>query len=161
MEGEVVVVQLLSHVQLLQSHGLQPARLLCPWDFPGKNFGVGNTFFLEGIFPTQGSNLHLLHGRWILYCRATREAQGRDEAQFKGQTFACVFLKSLKRGEGLKLMEGGSKTYFMGESTMWKAVDTGKSFGDKRISVPVLDMLSAGYNCKLVTYLSQPQVLHL
>jgi len=58
-------------------------------------------------------------------------------------------------------MEGGSKTDFMGESTMWKAVDTGKSFGDKRISVPVLDVLSAGYNCKLVTYLSQPQVLHL
>ena len=26
---------------LLQPHGLQPARLLCPWDFPGKNTGVG------------------------------------------------------------------------------------------------------------------------
>ena len=25
----------------LQSHGLQPSRLLCPWDFPGKNTGVG------------------------------------------------------------------------------------------------------------------------
>ena len=22
-------------------HGLQPIRLLCPWDFPGKNTGVG------------------------------------------------------------------------------------------------------------------------
>ena len=22
-------------------HGLQPSRLLCPWDFPGKNTGVG------------------------------------------------------------------------------------------------------------------------
>ena len=22
-------------------HGLQPTRLLCPWDFPGKNTGVG------------------------------------------------------------------------------------------------------------------------
>ena len=29
------------HVQLLQVHRLQPARLLCPWDFPGKNTGVG------------------------------------------------------------------------------------------------------------------------
>ena len=58
-------------------------------------------------------------------------------------------------------MEGGSKTYFTGESTMWKAVDTGKSFGDNRISVPARAMLSAGYNCKLVTHLSQPQVLHL
>ena len=28
----------------LQPHGLQPARLLCPWDFPGKNIGVGCHF---------------------------------------------------------------------------------------------------------------------
>ena len=26
---------------MLQPHGLQPTRLLCPWDFPGKNTGVG------------------------------------------------------------------------------------------------------------------------
>ena len=25
----------------LRSHGLQPTRLLCPWDFPGKSTGVG------------------------------------------------------------------------------------------------------------------------
>ena len=25
----------------LQSHGPQPTRLLCPWDFSGKNTGVG------------------------------------------------------------------------------------------------------------------------
>ena len=46
------------------SHGLQPARLLCPWDSPGKNTGVGCRFLLQGIFPTQGLNqclLHLLH----------------------------------------------------------------------------------------------------
>ena len=28
---------------------LQPARLLCPWDFPGKNTGVGCHFLLQGI----------------------------------------------------------------------------------------------------------------
>ena len=33
-----------------------PTRLLCPWDFPDKNTGVGCHFFLQGIFPTQGSN---------------------------------------------------------------------------------------------------------
>ena len=44
----------------LQSHGLYPARLLCPWDFPGKNTGVGCHFLLQGIVPTQGLNLHLL-----------------------------------------------------------------------------------------------------
>ena len=31
---------MLSHVQLLQPHGLQPTRLLCPWNFPGANTGV-------------------------------------------------------------------------------------------------------------------------
>ena len=31
-------------------------RLLCPWDFLGKNIGVDCHFLLQGIFPTQGSN---------------------------------------------------------------------------------------------------------
>ena len=44
----------------LRPHGLQPARLLCPWNFPGKHTGVGCHFPLRGIFPTQGLNLHLL-----------------------------------------------------------------------------------------------------
>ena len=40
----------------LQPQGLQAARLLCPWDFPGKNTGVGCHFLLQGIFPIQVSN---------------------------------------------------------------------------------------------------------
>ena len=40
----------------LRPHGLQPARLLCPWDFPGKNTRMGCHVLLRGIFPTQGSN---------------------------------------------------------------------------------------------------------
>ena len=51
----------------LRPHGLQPARLLCPWDFPSKNTGVGCHFLLQEIFPTQALNLHLLLGRQILY----------------------------------------------------------------------------------------------
>ena len=42
-----------------------PARVLDPWDFPGKNTGVGCHFFLQRIFPTQGSNSRLLHCRQI------------------------------------------------------------------------------------------------
>ena len=45
----------------LQSHGLQPTRLLCPWDSLGKNTRVGCHALLQGIFLTQGSNSHLLH----------------------------------------------------------------------------------------------------
>ena len=58
---------MLSHVRLLQPHGLQPARLLCPWDSPGKNTGVGGHFLLQGIFPAQGLNSSLLHCRQILH----------------------------------------------------------------------------------------------
>ena len=41
-------------------YGLQHARLLYLWDFPGKNTGGGCCFRLHGIL-TQGSNLCLLH----------------------------------------------------------------------------------------------------
>ena len=51
----------------LGPHGLQPTRLLCPWDSPGKSTGVGCHVLLQGIFPTQGSNLHLLR---LLYWQA-------------------------------------------------------------------------------------------
>ena len=45
----------------LQPHRLQPARLLCPWDSPGKKTRVACYFLLQGIFLTQGLNLNLLH----------------------------------------------------------------------------------------------------
>ena len=45
----------------LRPHGLQLARLLCPWDSPGKSTGGGCHFLLQGIFLTQGSNPHLPH----------------------------------------------------------------------------------------------------
>ena len=38
-----------------------------PWNFPGKNTGVGCHSLLQGIFLTQGSSLHLLHCRCILH----------------------------------------------------------------------------------------------
>ena len=50
---------------LLQPHGMQPSRLLCPWGFPGKNTGVGCHFLLQGIFLTQESNPNFLHCRQI------------------------------------------------------------------------------------------------
>ena len=51
----------------LQSHGLQPTKLLCPWDFSGKDIGVVCYFLLKGIFPTKRLNPGLLHCRQILY----------------------------------------------------------------------------------------------
>ena len=51
----------------LRPHGLKPTRLLCPWNSLGKNTGVYCNSLLHGIFPTQGLNLGLLHGRQIIY----------------------------------------------------------------------------------------------
>ena len=45
----------------LRSQELQPSRLLCPWDFPGKSTGVGCHFLLQMIFLTQGLNPCLVH----------------------------------------------------------------------------------------------------
>ena len=53
-----------SVISTLGSYGLQSIRLLCPWDFPGKNTGVGSHSLLQANFLTQGSNpclLCLLH----------------------------------------------------------------------------------------------------
>jgi len=51
----------------LWPHGLLPARLLCPWNSPGKNTGVGDHSLLQGIFSTQRSNPGLVHCRQIHY----------------------------------------------------------------------------------------------
>ena len=56
----------------LWPHGL--SRLLCSWDFPGKNTGVGCHFLLHVIFLIQGQNPCLLPCRQFLYHWATREA---------------------------------------------------------------------------------------
>ena len=48
-------------IQLFQT--LWTTRLLCPWNFPGKNAGVGCHFLHLGIFPTHESNPSLLH--WL------------------------------------------------------------------------------------------------
>ena len=40
----------------LQRYGLQPARLLCPWDSPGKNTGVGCHVLFQEKTLQQGLN---------------------------------------------------------------------------------------------------------
>ena len=46
------------------SDSLWPRELLCPWNSPGKNIGMGCHALHQGIFPTQGSNSCLL---WFLH----------------------------------------------------------------------------------------------
>ena len=81
----------------LQPHGLQPTRLLYPWDFPGKDTGVGCHFLPQGIFPTQGLNPDLLH------CRQTlpSELRGKPICKhglilFQGKTPKIYFIMWFK-----------------------------------------------------------------
>ena len=56
---QINITSVMSHS--LQPHELLPARLLSPWDSPGKNIGVCCHALLQKILPTQGLNPHLLH----------------------------------------------------------------------------------------------------
>ena len=51
----------------VMSSSLWPHGLYSPWNSPGQNTGMGSLSLLQGIFPTQGSNPGLPHGRQILY----------------------------------------------------------------------------------------------
>ena len=51
-------MRVLSHVWLFGTPWT--VSLLCPWNFPGKNTGVGCHFLFQGIFLTQASKTGLL-----------------------------------------------------------------------------------------------------
>ena len=53
----------LSRVRLFATPWTVAYQALPPWDFPGKNTGVGCHFLLQEIFPTQGLNPGLPHCR--------------------------------------------------------------------------------------------------
>ena len=55
------VLSRFSPVWLLATPRTVAYRFLCPRDSPGKNTGVDCHFLLQGVFPSQGSKLHLLH----------------------------------------------------------------------------------------------------
>ena len=70
---EMVCCAVLNLIWLFETPWRAAPRLLCPWDFPGKNTGVGCHSLLQGIFLAQGSNLCLLHCRRIFYCVSHQE----------------------------------------------------------------------------------------
>ena len=57
-------------------------RLLCPWNFPGKNIGAGCRFLLQGIFPTQGLNLGFPNYGQILYLLSHQRSPSFLNAEF-------------------------------------------------------------------------------
>ena len=71
-------VKLLSHVWLFVTPWTVAHRILHLWNFLGKSTGVGCHFLLQGIFPTQGSNLGLQHCRQMLYPLSHQGIPWRD-----------------------------------------------------------------------------------
>ena len=85
----------------LWPHGLQPARLLCPWDSPGKNTGAGCRASSRGSSFTQGSNqvVSYMAGRFFNVW-ATREVFGANEDYSPGESIPGSSEKLLRRGRG-------------------------------------------------------------
>ena len=73
------------------SHGLEPTRLLHPWDFSGKSTGVGCHFLLQGLFLTQWIKLvsPALAGRFF-YHWATWKAPGWHTALYKFKVYSIM-----------------------------------------------------------------------
>ena len=95
-----VCAQSLNRVWLFATPWTIATRLLCLWDFPGKNIRVGCHFLLQGIFPTQGSNrisCVSYIGRRVLYHCATWETQTlwnyhskkKKKMKFKNSSMRC------------------------------------------------------------------------
>ena len=59
------------------------------WNSPGQNTGVGSLSLLQGIFPTQGSNPGLPHGRWILYQLSHQGSPRRRKVKGKSHLTRC------------------------------------------------------------------------
>ena len=98
----------------LQPHGLQPTRLLCPWNSPGKNTGVSGHFLLPRICPTQGSNPSLLHCRQILYHLSHQGSPWQSTKPALNGSCGCADLcrqPVRTRGE-TRLMTGGISGQF-------------------------------------------------
>ena len=100
-----------THVQLLATLSTIAHQACCPWDFPGKNTGVGCYFLFQEIFLTQGFNLHLLcllHCRWILYHGDTRVAEFKDCLQYRNWSKVRTQSHQELRKTSCEKMEGGS-----------------------------------------------------
>ena len=84
------------HVQLFGTPWTVAARLLHPWDFPGRNTGAGCHFLLPGIVLTQGSNPHLLHHRREFFTTEPPKATEINNIEICDKEFTALG----GRGEG-------------------------------------------------------------
>ena len=118
----------------LTIHGLQPPRLLCPWNSPGKNTGVVCHFLLQGILPQpRGLNsgplhcrqslYHLSHSTYFQWEEPTNEGQ-KDSTEMGSRGRGTV----LSTGEHLPAMgihnwEGSQRCFFTPFPTFYTSDD--------------------------------------
>ena len=98
----------------LQPHGLNPTSLLCLWNSSGKNTGMDCHFLLQGIFPTQGSSLGLLHCRWILYHLSHQEG---PESRAKRMIQLCNY-RAGRKCSSMCPLKISTQTYVFGLGKM-------------------------------------------
>ena len=77
-EGDMLCLVARSRLTLCDPMDCSPPGSCVLGNSPGKTTGVGCHALLWGIIPTQGSNLGLLHCRWILYHMSHRRSPERE-----------------------------------------------------------------------------------
>ena len=101
----------------LRPHGPQPTRLLRPWDFSGKNTGVGCHCPLQEIFLTQGLNL-----RGLLHCRQTLYRLSHQGSPWKGTVYdkkGPVGKKTINQNEMFKVLTRDLQTNVFYTTQYW------------------------------------------
>ena len=97
-----------SESRSVMSNSLWSHGLYSPWNSPGQNTGVGSLSLLQGIFPTQGWNPDLPHGRWIPYQLSRKGSPkenqswiitGRTDAEAEAPVLWLIDTKSWLIGE--------------------------------------------------------------
>ena len=82
-------VSLLAVSDSLRSHGLEPTRLLCPWNSPGENTGVGSHFLLQSLHSQCNTEMTVTasfsHGRYSSSLRSKHTQQWHGTQLLQGQ----------------------------------------------------------------------------
>ena len=106
----------------LLPYGLQPTKLLCPWNFLGKNTEVGCHFLLQGTFLTQGLNSRLMHFlHWQAYSLPL-EPPGKPEIKNTG-VGCCSLLQGIFLTQGSNAVSRIADRFF----TIWAYQGSSKS----------------------------------
>ena len=91
------VLSCLSHVWLFATSGTIAHKAPLSMGFSSRNTGKGCQVLLQGIFPTQGSNPHVLHCRQIFYCWATGRSPWCPSRRIKKQSTHSICHVKMKQ----------------------------------------------------------------